>query len=326
MKSNSLRKSQAAFTLTELCVVLGCVTVLAVLVLPALAGSKVNSQVIQCLENTRRLTLAWRMYAEDNSDLMVYSSDDGTGNPYISTAPARNPGNLYAWTWSKLDFNGANAFNWDTNADITIRPLWPYVKDAIAYKCPADQSEVTVAGAPVGSSYQNGMIAPRVRSYSMNYFLGGYGGNRLLSIGASWQQYFPWYSKLSELGNLRKSPGPSQTFIFVEERSDCINWGNYIQDMTGYPTPATGRPNPAPAQYEFNGDIPASYHNYAGCVSFADGHAEIHRWHDAVVLQPLVPNGYLISSRTETLGQGTVFPDSFGLDVAYMQNASARPH
>lgn len=219
MKSNFSPSSEAAFTLTELCVVLGCVTVLALLVLPALGGSKSNSQVFQCMENTRRLTLAWRMYAEENSDLMVYSSDEGTGTgPYQTTVPAnKNRGDLYAWTWSKMDFNGVNPYNWDTNSDITLRPLWQYLKDATVYKCPADQSQVS----------HNGVPTPRIRSYSMNLFLGGYGGNASASLGASWAKYFPWYFKLTELGNPWKSPGPSQTFIFVDERSDSINWGSY---------------------------------------------------------------------------------------------------
>jgi hypothetical protein len=30
-------------------------------------------------------------------------------------------------------------------------------------------------------------------------------------------------------------------------------------------------------------DIPASYHNNAGGISFADGNAEIRKWHDPTV-------------------------------------------
>src|SRR5476649_2903453 len=112
MKSNSSLRPEAAFTLTELIVVLGCVAVLALLVLPALAGSKSNSQGFQCMENTHRLTLAWRMYAEDNSDMMVYSTDDGAGTfPYGTSATGLHRGNLYAWTWSKMDFNSSNPYN-----------------------------------------------------------------------------------------------------------------------------------------------------------------------------------------------------------------------
>src|SRR5580658_2175534 len=55
------------FTLTELFVVVATVAILAVLLLPAIAGTKPNTQAFQCLENLRQLTLAWQMYAGDNS-------------------------------------------------------------------------------------------------------------------------------------------------------------------------------------------------------------------------------------------------------------------
>src|ERR1700690_3097463 len=57
-------------TLVELLVVMATVGILALLVLPALAGTKPNSQSFQCVENQRQLVRAWQMYAEDNSDLL----------------------------------------------------------------------------------------------------------------------------------------------------------------------------------------------------------------------------------------------------------------
>jgi hypothetical protein len=160
----------------------------------------------------------------------------------------------------------------------------------------------------------------------MNFYLGGIGGNTAFEndgpAGSSENpKDYPWYFKLTDLGNPGKAPGLIQTFVFVEERSDCINWGAYFTDMSGYPVPPSTKPNVA--LYQFTQDMPASYHNYAGCLSFADGHAEIHRWHDLVVLQPLAPNGTLLNSGR--LG-GTTFADPYGQDVPYMQNAATRPH
>ncbi|MCL5098014.1 MAG: hypothetical protein M1608_10900 [Candidatus Omnitrophica bacterium] len=34
-------------------------------------------------------------------------------------------------------------------------------------------------------------------------------------------------------------------------------------------------------------DVPASYHNGAGGISFADGHAEIHKWLDPRTKPPI---------------------------------------
>src|SRR5437879_4869282 len=148
-----------AFTFLELLVVLAVFAVLAATLSPVLARSRPNSLAFQCLNNNRQLCAAWRMYADDNRDRIVYSSDDGTGNS--------NPLNQYAWTATHMDYSPANRANWDTNLDIVTRPLWPYTaKDASIYKCPSDRSYVVVNGVPT----------PRVRSLSMNLYLGGFAG------------------------------------------------------------------------------------------------------------------------------------------------------
>src|SRR5260370_24180267 len=103
----------SAFTLLELLVVLAVIGLVSATLLPALAKSRPNSLAFRCLNNNRQLCVAWRMYADDNRDLIVYSSDDGRGSA--------NPLNQYAWTWSHLDYS-ANPANWDTNVDIVLRP------------------------------------------------------------------------------------------------------------------------------------------------------------------------------------------------------------
>ena len=62
--------SRAGFTLIELFIVLATMAVLAAVLLPALAGTKPNTQAFQCLNNQRQIMLAWQMYAADNGDLL----------------------------------------------------------------------------------------------------------------------------------------------------------------------------------------------------------------------------------------------------------------
>ena len=68
------------------------------------------------------------------------------------------------------------------------------------------------------------------------------------------------------------NPGPSKTWVFLDEREDGINDGWFAVDMGPY--------DPIkPASYTIV-DYPASYHNRAGGFSFADGHSEIKKWQD----------------------------------------------
>ncbi|PYI87154.1 MAG: hypothetical protein DME26_07130 [Verrucomicrobia bacterium] len=57
-------------------------------------------------------------------------------------------------------------------------------------------------------------------------------------------------------------PEPAQIFVFLDEHPDSINDGYFVN---------------RPYELEWT-DLPASYHNGAGMFSFADGHAEAHRW------------------------------------------------
>jgi len=78
------------------------------------------------------------------------------------------------------------------------------------------------------------------------------------------------------------SPGPVNTWVFVDERQDCINWGNYLADMAG-DSPS------APSEYEFSEDMPGMYHNRAAGYAWADGHATIQHWLDYRTCPPLQP-------------------------------------
>jgi hypothetical protein len=130
--------------------------------------------------------------------------------------------------------------------------MWPYCgKNSAIWKCPADSSQVVV----------NGEAKPRVRSMSMNVYLGGWGGtygNWELYEGAIWSD-FKIYMKQSDLAN----PGPSKIFVFLDMREDSIDMGNFATRMAGY-WPAT-----QPGLYGFD-DLPGSYHHFAGGFSFAE--------------------------------------------------------
>lgn len=78
---------------------------------------------------------------------------------------------------------------------------------------------------------------------------------------------FRIYKKMSDLND----PGPTMTWVFLDEREDSMNDGEMVVGMSGYPD--------QPKQWTIV-DYPASYHNKAGGFAFADGHSEVRRWVD----------------------------------------------
>ena len=141
-----------------------------------------------------------------------------------------------------------------TNTAYTVGALLgQYTKAAGVYKCPADQSMT------------NGVA--RTRSQSMNIFFGGKGdgtpASTRVTVGT---EYF--FAKSSTIINA------AGLWVLWDENPVTIDDCQGVVDVS--PT------------YQASKELvnlPASYHNRAGGLSFADGHAEIKRWMGPGVFQ-----------------------------------------
>ncbi len=294
MKSVTSRNN-GGFTLIELLVVIAIIAILAAMILPSLSKAKLKAQGIQCMSNHRQLGYAWRMYAEDANEVLVYASTSGANN---------NPPDRYAWSGAHMDFLGSNRANWDPAADLMQRPLWNYVgKSKGVFKCPADHSSVIVNGVP----------KPRLLTMSMNQYVGGFApvqGQDPLPFGTdggwSFAAGYTVYSKLSQINGA--SP-PSKIFVFLDMREDRVNWSNFMTDMDGY-LPID------PSKYSFTSDLPGFYHNYGCGFSFADGHSELRRWRDPRTTPPLKDGG------DPTAVSFTASPGNH--DIAWLQDHTTR--
>jgi len=235
------RQTDEAFTLTELISVLAMLLILGAVQRPSMANTHGKGQVASCLNNHRQLVRAWESYAQDNEGRLVGNLDGGN----VSTLSNSNR----TWVLGWLDFMGGNAFpstsgglaNTNTYLLTQLSPLAGYLgRTATVFKCPADTS------LSLGTRGD-----PRVRSISMNSYMGG---NQAYTAG------YRVFGKLSEIN----SPAPSKALVFIDEREDSMNDGTFQIDMSGATIV----------------DYPADWHNRGANLSFVDGHTETWRWQD----------------------------------------------
>jgi prepilin-type N-terminal cleavage/methylation domain-containing protein len=240
------RAYRHGFTLIELLVVIAIIAILAGMLLPALAKAKAKAQGILCMANTKQMALGYIMYADDQGGNLPGNLDGNTATTNTD------------WCAGWLDL--ANASDNTNYLKLINAQLGPYIaRSAGVFKCPADKS-VTKNG---------GVTRSRVRSLSMNAYL----GHRA-------QPYTSGYWQFLKIGDV-SNPSPSKCWVFLDEREDSINDGNFAVDMSGY--------DPINPSLYHQVDMQASYHNGAGGLSYLDGHSEIKKWMDARTKPKLQP-------------------------------------
>jgi prepilin-type N-terminal cleavage/methylation domain-containing protein/prepilin-type processing-associated H-X9-DG protein len=247
------RRQNVAFTLVELLVVIAIVSVLASLILPAFAKAKSKGQAVTCLNNVRQLGLAWLMYANEQRDRLPYNLG---GDAMRKTFAPQDPLN---WVNGLMDWE-TNSDN--TNASLILQSsLAPYINNSVRlYKCPSD---TVLSDVQRREGWRE-----RTRSYSMNAMVGDAGDLSKTGINTNNPHYKQFFA-------LTEIPKPSSIFVFLDEHPDSINDG-YFLVKSDY-------------SYVEWKDLPGSSHDDRAALSFADGHAEIHKWDFAETKAPAEP-------------------------------------
>jgi len=241
-----------AFTLIELLVVIAVIAILAGMLLPALGRAKAKAQGVFCLNNTRQLGFAWMLYADDHNGRLAYNlGGDAKSRTVAERTNINWVNNVMSW---ELDDENTNTLT------ITDASLAPYTSKAVAiYRCPGDTFLSSVQRAA-------GWTA-RLRSYSMNAMMGDAGEFSRTGVNKNNPAYIQFFSA-------NAVPHPESIFVFLDEHANSINDGYFVNR----------------AYYTNWIDLPASYHNGAAGLSFADGHSETHKWRNALTRQPVLPD------------------------------------
>jgi prepilin-type N-terminal cleavage/methylation domain-containing protein/prepilin-type processing-associated H-X9-DG protein len=258
-------KRRGGFTLIELLVVIAIIAILAALLLPALAKAKLRAQGISCLSNMKQLQLCAILYESDSSDIIPQNTGntDGGGTIFgVAPCSANWVAGWFAYN-GQIPPTGSTPAGSETNIWLLgvlgntdpsgtmqlVGSIGTYTKAAGIYKCPADKS----------MAYG----APRVRSVSANAWVGT--SPATLKFGQNIDlTYYTFIKSSSFNGRL----SASDCFEFLDENPYSINDGYYLYNPSG-----TGV-----------NDRPAINHGNSSSFSFADGHVELHKWHDTFLI------------------------------------------
>jgi hypothetical protein len=221
-------------------VVIAIIAILAAMLLPALSKAKNKAMGTACTSNQKQVILAWGMYSDDNQGRLA------------NLNTMQNATGDIPWRWISPPDTSPGALGLPPNptqtqyaialydAGFKQGALAPYARNPNVIHCPADPR----ASKPVGSGFAWGSIS----------------GVSCLNGEET---------TATKISQVRRT---SDILVFVEEldlRGENI--GSWEFDFEGSPPTYTSS-----AMI----DCPGIFHVRSSSLSFADGHAAMHKWLD----------------------------------------------
>jgi len=240
-----------AFTLIELLVVIAIIAILAALLLPALSRAKIKAMGATCMSNQKQLALGWTMYTGDNQGRLI-----GFDPSVLPTS------GIVPWCWQAAPTTPSIPPNATPEDKQMIKlqaaykqgGLYQYAPNVNVLHCPADRRALS----PVNLN-----TTQPPGSFAWGSYSGAGGMN-----GVSWNASV-MITKESSIFHA------SQRYLWVEEndpRGESV--GAWVID-------AKNPPNWTGSAFV---DGPAAWHGGTSTFSFADGHAEMHKWLDSATV------------------------------------------
>jgi prepilin-type N-terminal cleavage/methylation domain-containing protein len=136
------------FTLVELLAVVGIISILMAVLLPAMSKARASARALSCQSNLRQLITAVILYANENKGTLPFPNSEPLETPPGANGILwRGPGWLY------------DAPNRTQEADLKEGVLWKYLNKIEVYRCPDDEPPRWPGSTQMMTSYMmNGAV------------------------------------------------------------------------------------------------------------------------------------------------------------------------